>query len=207
MKTYAVSAPAFLDPFWFNRARYGEHEAEIGADGTVTIEAVALVVRTPLATGTAVRVWLNASGYFVCATLDEIEQERQARRQAEQAETERVRQMRKAMREEAEAFNARIALPVKWDVGTKDVLSGLSERSWGDGRNRATVQHIQLLEPLRSGQLVRQAGDFLCTSASGSNGKRWSGRTSERWYDGEATPYAPKVTCKTCLTMARRWMR
>jgi hypothetical protein len=207
MKTYAVSAPDFLDPFWFNRVRHGEHAGEIADDGTVTIEAVGLRLRdAPLAPGTAVRVWLSTSGYFVCATLEEIELDRQARCQAEQARDERARQMRNAMREQAEAFNARIALPVSWDVGIKDVLSALTERSWGDGRNRATVHHIRLLEPLRAGQFVRNAGDFLCTSAKGSNGKCWSGQRGERWHDGEGTAYAPKVTCKSCLAMAKRWM-
>ncbi|WP_298601246.1 hypothetical protein [uncultured Zoogloea sp.] len=208
MKTYHVAGPDLLEPFWFNKVRHGQHAAVVAEDGTVTLEGVALRVRDEApAPGTAVQVWLNGSGFFVCATLEEIEREAQARRNAEAAEAERRRQKLNAMRADAEAFNARIALPVKWDVGIKDVLSGLSENSWGDGRSKATVEHIYLLEPLEAGRLTRKEGDFLCTSASGTNGKRWSSKIVERCHDGEGTPYQPKVTCKACLALAQRWMK
>lgn len=208
MKTYHVAGPDLLEPFWFNKVRYGQHAAVVAEDGTVTLEGVALRVRDEApAPGTAVQVWLNGSGFFVCATLEEIEREAQARRNAEAAEAERRRQKLNALRANAEAFNARIALPVKWDVGIKDVLSGLSENSWGDGRSKATVEHIYLLEPLEAGRLTRKEGDFLCTSSSGTNGKRWSSKIVERCHDGEGTPYQPKVTCKACLALAQRWMK
>jgi len=208
MKTYHVAGPDLLEPFWFNKVRHGQHAAVVAEDGTVTLEGVALRVRDEApAPGTAVQVWLNVSGFFVCASLDEIERDAQARRDAEAAEAEHRRQKLNAMRADAEAFNARIALPVKWDVGIKDVLSGLSENSWGDGRSKATVEHIYLLEPLEAGRLTRKEGDFLCTSASGTNGKRWSSKIVERCHDGEGTPYQPKVTCKACLALAQRWMK
>lgn len=208
MKTYHVAGPDLLEPFWFNKVRHGQHAAVVAEDGTVTLEGVALRVRDEApAPGTAVQVWLNGSGFFVCATLDEIERDAQARRDAEAAEAERRRQKLNAMRADAEALNARIALPVKWDVGIKDVLSGLSENSWGDGRSKATVEHIYLLEPLEAGRLARKEGDFLCTAASGTNGKRWSSKLVERCHDGEGTPYQPKVTCKACLALAQRWIK
>jgi hypothetical protein len=96
---------------------------------------------------------------------------------------------------------------VAWDVGIKDVLSGLSETSWGDGRSAATVEHVYLLEPLTAGRLVRQAGDFLCTAAAGTNGKRWSSKVIERAHDGDGQPYRPRPTCKACLALAKRWMK
>jgi len=207
MKTYPVSGPGLLEPVWFNKVRHGQHAAVVAEDGSVTLEGVALRLRDEApAPGTAVQVWLNGSGFFVCATLDEIEREARARRDAEAAGAERQRQLRNAMRADAEAFNARIALPVKWDVGIKDVLSGLRENSWGDGRSKATVEHIYLLEPLDAGRLTRKEGDFLCTPASGTNGKRWSSKIVERCHDGEGTAYQPRVTCKACLALATRWM-
>lgn len=208
MHTYPVSGPDLLEPFWFNRVRHGHHAAEVAAGGTVTVDGVMLRLRGEApAPGTAVQVWLNASGFFVCATLEEIEREAQARRNAEAAEAEQRRQDLNAMRADAESFNARIALPVKWDVGIKDVLSGLSENSWGDGRSKATVEHIYLLEVLEAGRLTRREGDFLCTPASGTNGKRWSSKVVERCHDGEGRPYQPRVTCKACLALAKRWMK
>lgn len=207
MKTYPVSGPDMLEPFWFNKVRHGQHAAVIGEGGTLTLEGVALRLRGDHpAPGSAVQVWLNFSGFFVCATLEEIERDAQARRDAEAAEKERQRQKLNATRADAEAFNARLALPVKWDVGIKDVLSGLSENSWGDGRSKATVEHIYLLEPLESGRLVRKAGDFLCTSLGGTNGKRWSS-TIEHRTDGNGEQYQPKVTCKACLALAERWIK
>ena len=208
MKTYPVASPALLEPAWFNKVRHGQHAAVVTEAGTVTLEAVSLRLRGEAPPpGTAVRVWLNGSGFFVCATLDEIKREAQARHDAEAAKAEERRQKLNTMRADAEAFNARIALPVKWDVGIKDFLTGLSETSWGDGRSKATVEHIYLLEPLEAGRLTRKEGDFLCTSASGSNGKRWSSKIIERCQDGEGTAYRPKVTCKACLALAQRWMK
>lgn len=173
----------------------------------MTVDGVAL--RLPgerPAPGAAVQVWLNGSGFFVCATVEEIERQAQAQRDAEATEAEQRRQKLNAMRADAEAFNARIALPVRWDTGIKDVLSGLSESSWGDGRSKATVEHILLLEPLQAGRLNRHAGDFLCTSVSGTNGKRWSSKIVERGHDGRGQPFQPKITCKACLAQAARWM-
>ncbi|SFF33548.1 hypothetical protein [Paracidovorax wautersii] len=137
MQTYPVAGPGMLDPMWFNTVRHGQHSAEVAADGSVTVNGVALrLCRGAPAAGTAVRVWLNGSGFFVCATHEEIEREAQAWHDAEAAKTEERRLQLNALRADAEAFNGRIVLPVRWDVGIKDVLSGLSETSWGDGRSK-----------------------------------------------------------------------
>lgn len=168
MKTYHVSGPDLLEPFWFNKVRIGQHAAEIRERGTLVLEGVELRLRDEApAPGTAVKVWLNTSGFFVCAILEEIARDEAARQAEQAAKDQRRRETLNAQRSRAEAFNARLALPVKWDVGIKDVLSGLSENSWGDGRSKATVEHILLLEPLSAGKLNRKEGDFLCTSASG----------------------------------------
>ncbi len=208
MLTHQLEGPPFLDPFWFNRMRQGQHAAVVSSGGVVSVEGVPLRLRGDApAPGEAVRVWITSAGYFVCATLSEIEREAQAQREAQALEAQQQREQLNALRADAEAFNARIALPVRWDVGIKDVLSGLSERSWGDGRSKATVEHIYLLEPLLDGRLTRLAGDFLCTAAAGTNGKRWSTKVVERCHDGEGTPYQPKVTCKACLALAKRWIK
>jgi len=205
--THQLEGPPFLDPFWFNRMRQGQHAAVVSPGGVVSVEGVPLRLRGDVpAPGEAVHVWITSSGYFVCATLDEIERDAQVQRDAQAKEAQRRRERLNALRADAEAFNAKIALPVRWDVGIKDVLSGLSERSWGDGRSKATVEHIYLLEPLLDGRLSRLAGDFLCTAAAGTNGKRWSTKVVERCHDGEGTPYQPKVTCKACLALAQRWI-
>lgn len=196
-----------LPPQWFNRVRHGTHDASVNEAGSVSLYGMALqFAGAPLAVGVAVRVWISMAGHFVCASLEDLAHEDAQRRLAELAEQQARDQRLDAARVEAQRFNARLQLPVRWDVGIKDVLSGLSETSMGHGRNRATVEHIYLLEALQAGRLRRAAGDFLCTGASGSNGKNWSGRRVERFADGKGQPYAPKVSCTACLTLAARWL-
>lgn len=179
----------------------------VSAGRTVLLHGEVLRLPAPdaPAPGTPVRVWLEG-GFFVCATVADLELEEQVQRESEAAAARARRELLNARRAEAQAFNARIALPVPWDVGIKDVLSGLSEASNGDGRSRVTVEHILLLAPL-DGRLKRAAGDFLCTAAAGSKGKRWSGAVAERAYDGEGLPFQPRVTCPACLARARHWMK
>ncbi|WP_240533874.1 hypothetical protein [Aeromonas veronii] len=151
------------------------------------------------------QVWLNAAGFFVCATEAEIEQAAEERRAKRAAEDAQRRARLDALRDEARTFNAGITLPVQWDVGIKDVLSGLSEGSWGWSQQGDCRAHLPAGR-LRGRRFKRRKGDFLCTSASGNNGKRWS-TTVERAHDGAGAPYQPKVTCKACLRLVARWMR
>lgn len=116
MNIYSVTGPAMLEPSWFNRVRLGRHAAEVCADGCLTVDDVALrLLGERPAAGAAVQVWLNGSGFFVCATVEEIEREAHAQQDAKEAEEEQRRQKLNALRADAEAFNARIALPVRWD--------------------------------------------------------------------------------------------
>jgi hypothetical protein len=88
-------------------------------------------------------------------------------------------------RREAKRFNNLIVLPARWGVGIRDVLSGLAEGSWGDGRNGATVDHMLLFAPLAVGRLKRREGDLLCASNARLNGKNWSGRRTRLFGPGE----------------------
>ena len=207
MKTFKLTGPDFLHPMWFNRVRHGQHSALVGENGIVTLDGEQLQIsgETPLP-GSVIEVWLNMDGFFVGATAAELKRVAEERRATEEAKKERHRAHLNTMRSEAESFNERICLPVKWDVGIKDVLSGLSEKSSGDGRNKATVEHIYLLEPLTLGRIVRDKGDFLCSASSRSNGKRWSSTVLEHALDGDGKAYQPKVTCKRCMDLAKRWM-
>ena len=174
------------------------------ADGTVVVDSERLkFVGAGLPAGTRVRITLGR--WFTCVSEADWQQ---AEAHASAAEARRQAQWRAARnqrRVEAEAFHARLRLPVRWTAGIKDVLSGLTQDSNCDGRNRATVQHIHLLEDLQAGRLRRHAGDFLCTSVRGSNGKRYSGQTETSHYDGDGQPYSPIITCSACLKLAARW--
>lgn len=106
----------------------------------------------------------------------------------------------------AEIFFQQFSFPFKYDVGEKEVLSGLSENSWGDGRRKNTVIHLLLEEDWTDGRLKRKAGDFLCTSKNGSNGNSWSEQNLHiRHHDGQNQQYMPSVTCKQCLKFLKRY--
>jgi len=203
---HQLDAPSPLNPFWHLRHCQGEHLAIVGEGREVQLGGATLRLRDDaLAPGAEVKVWLSTSGFFVCTLVQDIQVANEEQRAAEAVEYAEVFARLNTLRAEAEAFNAQIKPPVRWAVGIKDVLSGLSERSWGDGRNRATVNHVYLLEPLNSSRLKRNAGDFLCTASGDTNGKDWSGKMLETRSDGNGESYQPKVTCKACLKLAKRW--
>lgn len=206
MKTYLLTEQnGFADPYLFNRMRGGGRVKAVVEDGgLVVVHGVPLKFRDAHdapAAGAEVQVWLVRD--YVCATEAELAHDDKIREERRLAKEEEWRQRRNQYRLEAEEANASIKLPFKWVVAIKDVLSGLSETSSCDGRNKATVNHILLLEDVNAGRLKRKERDFLCTSASGSNGKRWSNQSEEALaVDGDGNEYTPPVTCKQCLRVA-----
>lgn len=196
---------AFFAPEWFNRMlREPPFITVVGEDGMIDAggEVLCFSKEGPsLPPGTTVRVSIGR--YFVCVRQEDYDADQ--RRIAEALERARQEQLQRSItvREEAEAFNARIRLPVKWDVAYKPVLSGLMAASNGDGQNRATVQHIFLLEDFEDGRLKRRACDFLCST---DRGKEWVDDPIERRRSLDGVTYTPKVTCKTCLDRAAKWM-
>jgi hypothetical protein len=193
-----LQAPRFVDPraFYLSWPRAGS----VLEDGTgVTVEGLADQVfrlPAPLAPGARLQVTLSR-WFWACPEGDvaTFKARREAERKAvtEAAEAERKAHWRRA-REEAKAFNATLRVPVRWTSGYEAVLSGLTERSSGDGQFKRTVYHIVLLEPLAEGRLRRGAGDYLC----GYRGKRWIDALDRR--DGEAD----RITCRACLRIATR---
>ena len=150
----------------------------------------------------AERWFLSAETVEGQALREEAEKRRlcAAREEQERATAERYARLRT----QAEETNAKLNIPVRWTSAQKSVLSGLSENSWGDGRNARSVNHVLLLEPLDEGKLKRKAHDFLCTSQAGSNGRRFT--TLDTSSSGDAHGrYVSRITCKQCLATALRW--
>jgi hypothetical protein len=201
---YQLQSPLSMNPLWFNRVRQGQHSATVEENGAVVFDGETLHFRgNGLPPGAPVKVWISG-GHFVCATESDLAREAEERQREKEQAVLAQRQRLDALRDEALAFNECIQLPVRWDVAIKDVLSGLSPTSAGDGTRKNTVRHIRLLEGLWAGRLKREPGDLLCTAAGGSNGKQWSSIV-ETALDGEGASYAPKVTCRACLKVAIRW--
>jgi len=205
MKIRKLRYNGFIDPRWIRTVQSGKHKAIVDLTGkNIILKGEALILDVQLPPGTPVLIWLDRN--FYCCTELDFENHQAAIRKAADEELQKHRQLENEKREEAETFNATINVPVKWTVGQKDVLSGLSETSWGDGRNTRTVNHILLQEDLAEGRLKRPKGDFLCTSNKGLNGKQWSGAAQIDCVDGDGSTYLPKVTCKQCLKLAKCWM-
>lgn len=186
---------------WFNRP--GErHRTRVTDDGVIVWNGRTFrFIDSCLPAGTDVEVRIWADVY--CVTVADIDSQAAADKQRQQQDDDARRDRLNKRRTNAQALNARIALPVTWEVAIKDVLSGLSANSNGDGRNRATVEHVRVLQELRDGRLIRKAGDFLCSRAQGN----WANQQPEKAYDGDGNAYEPAVNCKACLRIAARWMR
>jgi len=206
MQEYRLdTVSGFINPLWFNHNRHRSIDAVVDADGTLMADGQRLrFVGETLPAGTQVRISIDL--WLTCLTLDDaLSKESERRLAVAREEAARLARLNQ-LRAEAEAFNRRIQLPIEWVIGIKDVLSGLSSRSNGDGRNRATVEHILLQEDLKVGRLHRKAGDFLCTQPSGNNGKQYATQPAEHRHDGEGQPFRPKVTCRKCLALAKPWL-
>lgn len=193
----------FINPNWLNKVKHGVHQGVVNEQGEVELDGETLTFCQSdhgLQPGVELRIWLADS--FWCESLADY-QYRQIDVEKQKADDEAVRRkMLDQYRDEANAFNEALNVPVEWRTGYKSVLSGLSVNSWGDGTNRATVGHIELLAPLTEGRLQRNSGDFLCTR---DTGKQWTGDSHFQTTDSKGQPFDLKVTCKQCIKMASRW--
>lgn len=202
---YRLLASSMIDPRWLSRVQHTPRMAAVDERGLVVLAGEDLRFEgESLPAGSLVRVSLSPSGFFEAVEASALAKEEGAVQEALDALAASRRATQSAIRAAAETANAELRLPVKWDVGIKDVLSGLTENSDGSGRNSRTVEHIILLEPLEYGRLVRDEGDFLCSSTKAGNGNRWSNQVPDFWVDGDGKPFQPPVTCKKCLEIALR---
>ncbi len=202
---YTLICPRPLNPHWFNSVKNGAQGVAINAT-TIECQDVRLSVTSPseiaLYAGQVVHVKLQRD--FVFETEEERQEQKRLLQEQREANEQEQRIKAKRDREEAIVFNASLNIPVNWVSGIKIVLSGLLENSMCNGTNRATVEHILLQEELHEGRLHRRKDDFLCTSSSSDNGKRWTEPHVDALdINGEVCQY--KVTCKQCLRIASKW--
>ncbi len=202
MATHPLRCPSPIDPFWLQRLRVGPIAGIVTDGGGVDVHGRRLE-GAPYPAGTEVQVFLGGDGRVGCESLAEQALRCQEHHERQRQDAQRESQARAVARQRAEEVNASIHLPVRWAVGIKDVLSGLSVDSNGSGRNRSTVQHVLLLEDLELG-LRRQAGQFLCDSPSVPQAKQWAAKRVEPCQDEHGPPYTPEVTCQRCRALATR---
>lgn len=196
---HIVNHKGFLNPFFINFIKNEQPTATI-TDRKIKINDNVLNLENdcPLKDGTKVKVTFG--NYFYIESLDDIEKRKQEVIKNKEKFQKKQKELRNQYRKESEEFNKSLALPFKWRTAFKPVLSGLSENSFGNGHNKSTVQHIQVLEDIKFGKLSRQKGQFLCSTNSG---KQWLDNPESLLTDGEGNSFMPKVSCKQCLKRAK----
>ena len=207
LNTYQLRYPNLIDPLVYREMdriiiTQVTHADAIHYRGTI------LRSEDPLRIGETVRLHNNRIGVSL-----QYQSEWEAYQQWLQAEqirleTERQRQQQQALEQriqQSRAFYAQFHIPFAFTVEIKEVLSGLSARSWGDGSRRNTVYHIYLQEDYSTGKFRRQAGDFLCSQSDAQGRGNWSDSLGKNTHalDQQGTP--PIVTCKACLHILERF--
>jgi hypothetical protein len=195
---------ALFDPRWFRRRGHREL-ARVDESGAIPLDGVLFVFDVAKGSlqqppGTEVLVSFGIPRIY-CELVTEVQAHKESLEHQNTEAAAKVRVNLNRMRDEAVVFNEKIKLPVPWTTGIKMVLSGLSERSNGDGESKRTVHHILLQSDLTRGSLKRKNGDFLCTANRGMLGTHWDGSPVLR-RDGDGKLYCGKVTCATCLRRA-----
>ena len=158
-----------LDPRWLNSFR--EAEVLIEESDKVVVGDVTLYLESgqpSLPVGQRVKVWL--SRWFYCETVDYVEHQKATQRIAFEQKKREQESSRKKAEKEAIDFNESLNIPSTWRPGMKDVLSGLSENSFGSGRSKATVTHIELLEPLMKDDFIEIPANFCALGIKASSG-------------------------------------
>ena len=123
----------------------------------------------------------------------------------EQQQAELRVQKALARREASDQFYHTHPVPFAYSIEIKEVLSGLSAGSWGDGQRRNSVYHIYTQEEVSQGRFYRPKGEFLCSSVKSRSGANWSdslGRDSHQ-FDEDGIRRVP--TCKRCLEILERF--
>jgi hypothetical protein len=195
---------ALFDPRWFRRRGHREM-ATVDESGAIPLDGVLFVFDIAKGSvqqlpGTDVLVSFGIPRIY-CELVTEVQAHKESLEHQNTEAAAKVRINLNSGREEAVAFNEKIKLPVPWTTGIKMVLSGLSDRSNGDGASKRTVHHILLQSDLTRGTLKRKKGDFLCTANRGKLGTHWDG-SPVLHRDGDGKLYGGKVTCATCLRRA-----
>lgn len=203
-KSYQLKvASGMLHPLWLSAVGSGRHSLTVSEDGTLTLKGEQLeFVSERLAPGTPVQVWMRS--YIYAATEADCTAHALALKAHEREIAQAQAKALDSVRDEAAAFYRTLALPFAWTIGVKQVRSGLTERSFGDGANRNSVTHIQFTEDFAQGRLVRARGEYLCTTDRGAMGVLDSEAADP--LDSAGKPFKPIPTCKTCVKMLARWM-
>lgn len=155
--------------------------------------------------GETVLFWMSNWGYaYVKSEYDAYQKER-IESLIREKEADRLKALER--KQKADDFYKSLNFPVAYHVGVKEVLSGLSASSWGDGQKRNSAIHLILDEDFESGRLKRQKREFLCSQQK--QVANWSGQNDSQLYahHGRDLKWVPEITCKQCLKKLDKYIK
>jgi len=148
-------------------------------------------------------IFYTSYPYFHVAKKDDYNkyQEKQKKLQKVKQEKYLVSGKYEAKRKDIEKYEfwEQYDMPFKFVADVKPVLSGLTERSWGNGCNKATVYHIRLRENITLGRLKRKNDEYLCSQQSGN-----------AYYNNSSVDIndiQDVITCKQCLKIIEKFKK
>lgn len=205
-KSILLKYPTFLSPQIFSKLNGEKIRGIVEDEFCVTIESQKFISDTPLSIGS--EFVLSAGSYNALlhyqSDLDAYETFCKGKREAEKLRIEENQKqaIEKRKFSSAEFWAKHNNLPFEFSIDIKEVLSGLSANSWGDGTKKNTVFHVYLKSDFNSGRLNRKSGDFLCSQTT--KGGNWSGSLGQKDnFDVDGVKFTP--TCKKCLEILERF--
>ena len=207
---FKLSWPAYPNPAWFSSRSEATISGVVLMGNQVKTENDILDLMEGQMPEVGEIVVVEKSKYFLTGkNLSEVEKEKKEKEllieKKKFEDEEKRKNLQKKIRNEAFQKNEKLHVPVEWTSGFKSVLSGLSEKSWGNGINKKSVVHILLKEDIMDGKFVRKSGSFLCTTKGGTNGMEYV--DLERLSHDDEGSYISEVTCKACIKTALRFSK
>lgn len=141
--------------------------------------------------------------YFHVAKKDDYNKHQEKRKELQKAKQNKhtISSQYEAVRRDIEKYEfwEQYDISFEFVVDIKPVLSGLTENSWGNGCNRATVYHIRLKENINQGRLKREDGDYLCSQQTGN--------AYYNTWNADINELQNIVTCKQCLKRIKKYKK
>lgn len=208
MKALKLHLEGFINPIYLKKIQgFGIIEVEVNEDGKVFIEGYkwSFVKGEELKPGTKLMFWFSNSGY----AYEYSAYKKHQKIQEESRINQKQLQIQKLdnLRDVANDFYSHYSIPFDFNCAIKDNLSGLSEKSLGNGTKKNSVIHIILLGDYKSEKISRKKGNFLCTQSKSKYGANWAGAKEDGIFfnDSKRNSYKPIPTCKKCLEILKRF--
>lgn len=203
---HKLTYPYMTDPMAMNSLRGGTW-VDILDEKQITIGRSSFTASEPLRVGE--RAFLFARSFHVELEYESdrnafINWQTQDREQKQAQEQEKQRLLTQKRIEESQQFYSQHQIPFSFSIEIKEVLSGLTEGSMGNGVKRNTVFHVFVTADFNEGRFHRKKDQYLCTDSDSKWGANWSGSLGRNLYLIEGK-HNRIPTCKQCLRILERF--